>query len=731
MSTILVGRLEPKDIRPNKNGENRWIKGIVKPHVKCMGTLREIGQKKLPFTFVTGQVLPKDFAILMGELSEYPIPGTDIIWKTLEIKKLIPRDDDLLKHLGVNFEEAIRRVAAKDEAFLDDIGNLELKIQKKLTDLVGTKNRFAALMMNQFGLDAYDELKKNPWKMMHVIPYFGIEQADKVAAKLGIPLTDKRRFYEYFRLLLEQSVSDHRNTYLTEHEFEAFYWMHFSDQFTLEEFKKQATEHRKDAPVKKTALGYHPSEFYYAERASGDLVFRSLGIQIPETKREMAITKQLMENGDGFVPTKEQMHAITHAFHTPLHLLTGGPGTGKTTVLRMIVNKLMMLTGAGPHEEYAPFLLVAPTGKAAYRMYEQTGVPAKTIHSAFSIIPGYGCPNREEVAKRLSHVEYLIIDESSMLDTLLFGELCQILLSMSHIPFLLLVGDVDQLPPVGHGQVFKDLLLAFEKLAPERITRLTEVKRQTGDSHIPELAAFIRKGLFPDLEWFADKPDLFFVETDMDAFPKILTHGVLLPKKEELEHIQILTPYRNGSTPDTIFAVNRMVEPIYNPKKDRMEQSITAGNPAKTFRVGDKVINRTNRTQTVINGSLGEVVKIHQNSKDVFAWTMDVKFESGDLENFSYEDLKYLEPAYAITIHASQGSEYENVVMMLLRGAVSPDFLNQNLLYVGATRAQKRLVFLGSINTFKRAAATQGRPRKTAFSYWLDHPQAAPYYESE
>lgn len=220
---------------------------------------------------------------------------------------------------------------------------------------------------------------------------------------------------------------------------------------SFEDYKQLAAT--EGSPIVKTELGYHPLHFYEAEEASFEVITQSLATRIPQVEGEAQITEQVIL--DSAIPlTDQQKHAIRQAFHSPLHILTGGPGTGKTTTLNSILAKLMILTGSSPEQEQSPFLLIAPTGKAAYRMWEQTGIMAHTAHSAFGIVPGYGCISVRKTAKRLSHVQYLIIDESSMLDTQLFGDICRVLQAMDHLPFLLLVGDADQLAPVQHGQVF-------------------------------------------------------------------------------------------------------------------------------------------------------------------------------------------------------------------------------------------------------------------------------------
>lgn len=723
MAVITVGYLEVEQRKPQANGEEFWVRGTVHLHPSCRSLLRSIDQRKLPFTVITGKPIPKKSVILLGDFSEYQFPDSGRVWKTFEIEKWLEPESSAISNLSCSFSEAIEKIARNDKAFLKELGSMELRMKKKLTKLLGTRNKFADYLLEQFELDAYQELVENPWKMIHIIPYFTIAHADAVAKKVGLSLENPKRFRELFRHLLDQSLESQRNTYLTENEFLALYWMHFSDTMSFEDYKQLAAT--EGSPIVKTELGYHPLHFYEAEEASFEVITQSLATRIPQVEGEAQITEQVIL--DSAIPlTDQQKHAIRQAFHSPLHILTGGPGTGKTTTLNSILAKLMILTGSSPEQEQSPFLLIAPTGKAAYRMWEQTGIMAHTAHSAFGIVPGYGCISVRKTAKRLSHVQYLIIDESSMLDTQLFGDICRVLQAMDHLPFLLLVGDADQLAPVQHGQVFLDILHYLQEHAPEQVTALTEVKRQANGSHIPELAAFLRKGTFPPLAWFQDKSDIFFVPNTLPDFPKTLVSNVLLPKKSELDTIQIVTPYRNGTTADTITAINQQVEPIYNQTPQYEEDPLlgiitkapVATYPGKQFRVGDKVINRSNRSAQVVNGSIGIITRIQQPTSDDSDQSLLVNF-NGVEEFYAYEEFRELELAYAITIHASQGSEYPNVILPILRGQANPDFLNRNLLYVGVTRASKKLVLMGSHQVFCQIAATPMKLRKTALAYWL------------
>lgn len=711
---VIAGRFVPEQAKDNENG--RWIRGDIMPYGPCAVLLNDIGehgQRRLPFTIVTSHPLPKKPVVAVGSLSDYTLPDGRL-WYTLEIVEYYEKGDPALDEYGT-FNELADKIANKDAEVIQALGDRKTRIKEALKKIFGAGNNFADRMIEKFGTSAYDRLKANPWQMIHVIPYFGMKQADHAAEVLGIPLTDENRFREHFRSRIDLFFENRKDTYMSSADFYGLYLMDFSSEMEKDEFMKKTME-GDDPLVFKTDLGIHPAQFYYDEKASVNLIKRAGRIHIPKT-REIELAEEEARKELDFELTPEQEHGFRNAFRTPIHFITGGPGTGKTTLLSAILKKLRLLTHKDLNDPMSPVLLAAPTGKAAYRMWEQTHVTAHTLHSAFQIIPDYGCVDMERAAEALSHVRYLIIDESSMLDTHLFGETARIISKMDHVPFILLVGDINQLAPVGHGQVFKDLLEYAEAVCPECVTRLTVLKRQKGDSNIPELANdYIAEGKFPGVDWFKDKPDIKFVNVDAYTMIPTLEKAVLAPRKGDLDSVQLITPFRNGTMGDTVPAINILAQPYYNLDEGKF---ITINNPDRTFRIGSKVINKKNRTDTIINGSIGTVTEMNTTSRDLFEWSVTVTFESGDEMVYPYGDLKELDLAYAITVHASQGSEYEDVVLCIARGGSSPEFLNRNLVYTAVTRAVKRLILLGNIKVFAAAAATPAPVRKTALSEWL------------
>lgn len=711
---IIAGRLSPEQVKENENG--RWIRGNIMPYGPCAILLEDIGEKgqrRLPFTVTTAHPLPKKPVVAVGSLSEFILPDGRP-WYTLDISEYYEKDDPMLSEFGT-FNELTAKIAKKDGAVIQALGDRKTRVKEALQKVFGSGNSFADRMIDRFGVSAYEKLKANPWQMIHIIPYFTMKQADQAAEYFGIPLTDENRFREHFRSTVGEFFEDRKDTYMSGNDLYALYLMNFAEEMTKDEFREKTMGG--DEPLLfKTDLGIHPAQFYYDEKASVNLIKRAGRIMIPETD-EIVRAEELARQAIDFTLTEEQEHAFKYAFRMPIHFLKGGPGTGKTTTLAAILKKLAILTHKDLKDPNSPVLLVSPTAKAAYRMWEQTGIPAHTAHSAFRIIPDYGCVDMESAAEALSHIRYLIIDESSMLDTHLFGEMARIMAKMPRIPFILFVGDADQLAPVGHGQVFKDLLDYAEAVCPECVTTLTVLKRQKDGSNIPELASYLAKGRFPDKEWFKDKPDITFVDANVKTLTGILEKAVLAPKKGSLGSVQVITPFRNGEMGDTVPALNKLAQPYYNP--DPEGRSITVNNPDRTFWIGSRVINKKNRTEAIINGSLGTVISMNTEPKDLFEWSVSVRFDCGEVATYAYGDLRELDLAYAITVHASQGSEYENVVLCVTRGGANSEFLNRNLIYTAATRAVKRLILMGDPKAYAFAAATPAPVRKTALSEWL------------
>ena len=715
MDLIVLGKLMPKTIKPSKDHSSRWVQGDIRLARESLSVLSVLDQSRLTFTFNMSAPLPRHDVIILGNISEYQFPDTGKIWKTLNIDHVIDHDSPIYQLLDVTPSQARELIGKQDEAFLKALGGARLKIKQQIIDILGEKNKFADSMLELFGDRAYIELKENPWAMVLAVPYFTIAHGDKVAKYFGLDLDDPRRFQVLFRQIVDKEFATHGNTYMSENEFQAIYWKHFAQTMTLDEYNGILDD--VDPPVIRTDLGYHPTYLYNSEVRTYYYVQYNARITNNNPTPDDVIDQVLDESE--IVLTEEQEHALRYALDEQLHVVTGGPGTGKTTILKAILEKLKINYGGFPNNvDELPFMLVAPTGKAASRMWEQTGYPAKTIHAAFSILPDYGAIGPEKTAERLSRIRYIVIDEASMLNSTLFGDMVEVIEHMGHNPKILLLGDIDQLPPVQNGQVFKDILSYLSEQHPESVTRLTVVKRQGQDSHIPELASYIRNGTFPEPAWFKGKDDVVPIAATFDNLHQVLANVVIANHMEQLDNMQFLTPYRNGPNPDTIHAINKIASPLYNPIRPWNEQVVGYGTPQRQFRIGDRVVNRTNISSNIVNGSLGTITRINSSSKDLFEWTISVTFDSGDVKTYIYNDWKSLEPAYGITIHSSQGSEYDIVVIPIVRQG-NAKFLTRNLLYTAITRASKKIILVGPYQFFADVSKNEQTPRKTALSEWL------------
>ena len=383
----------------------------------------------------------------------------------------------------------------------------------------------------------------------------------------------------------------------------------------------------------------------------------------------------------------DQFHAVKSALHQKVMIITGGPGTGKTTIIQAILKIFSRLK--------MKILLAAPTGRAAKRMSEATGHEAKTIHRLleFSFQNGGFVKDDEN---RLN-CDLIIVDEASMVDTQLMFSLLKALPLSSRI---VLVGDVYQLPSVGAGNVLGDII----KSQTVTVVELKEIFRQKKTSHIIVNAHKINQGIIPELDSSEEKSDFYFrhreepddalqfvIELITDHIPRVFGF-------DPLNEIQILTPMRKGIVGTN--NLNSVLQNTLNPVQD----GIKRGN--RSFRVNDKVMQITNNyDKEVFNGDMGRIMRINGELQEVV-----ISFENREVV-YDFADLDEIILSYAISIHKAQGSEYSAVVIPILTQHYI--LLQRNLIYTAVTRAKKLVVIVGS----KKALALGVKNNKTQKRY--------------
>jgi exodeoxyribonuclease V alpha subunit len=406
------------------------------------------------------------------------------------------------------------------------------------------------------------------------------------------------------------------------------------------------------------------------------LEMRDLPLSRLRRAQNMAWTKffSALQSEDRVVLTAQQQAAVRAALTHKISILTGGPGTGKTTTLRAVIRALESIG--------AQYALASPTGRAAKRLSEATGRPAQTIHRLLGYTPEEGFMRGEHEPL---DVDMLIIDEASMLDQILIYNVMKALPPEAH---LLLVGDVDQLPSVGAGDVLRDLING--NIA--HVTRLEAIFRQSGDSQIIPNAHRINQGEMPQLDNASSDFFMFYAETP-EAAADLVVEIVQkrIPSKfgfDPMTEIQVLSPMYRGAV--GIQMLNERLQAALNPQRNRAEKKL--GNTV--YRVGDKVLQtRNNYDKEVFNGDIGIIQAI-----DFTAQKLRVAFDDRVVE-YDWDEAGDLLHAYAVSVHRSQGSEYPAVVMPIMPQHYM--LLQRNLLYTAVTRARHLVVLVG----MKRAVA--------------------------
>lgn len=539
-----------------------------------------------------------------------------------------------------------------------DIKNVMLFLQG-----YGVSTAYAAKIYRQYGKESIDTVKTNPYKLADDIWGIGFKTADTIASKMGYEKNDLRRLKSGVTYTLSH-MAEEGNVYAEE-----------------EQLVKSAIEllDADEAPVRQAISEMLQSEdliadaeaiymppFYYAEVGTAnrlnkllDCVEGNLFNIIPDIS---VISKQT-----GVEYDEVQAEAIREAASSKVMVLTGGPGTGKTTTTQGIIAALKAMG--------LRILLAAPTGRAAKRMSEATGMEAKTIHRLLEYNPKDGYKRNDD---NPLEGDALIVDECSMIDLLLMNNL------MKAIPAgmrLVLVGDIDQLPSVGAGNVLRDII--DSKRIP--VIRLTRIFRQAQESRIVMSAHAINKGVFPDTS-NGKNTDFFFIQQEdpeqaVDTIVKLVKERLPNAYKRPTSDIQVLTPMQRGVV--GAANLNMALQTVLNPGQVSLNRS------GYSFRQGDRVMQlRNNYDKEVFNGDLGYIERVDMEDRTLF-----VCFDGRTVE-YDVSELDELTLAYATTIHKSQGSEYPIVVMPVLMTHYV--MLQRNLIYTGITRAKKICVLVGT-----------------------------------
>ena len=660
-----------------------------------------------------------------GDYTDHPTYGTQ--FKVVSFEEKAPEDEEAIeRYLGSGaikgiglamaarivrrFKEDTFRIIEEEPERLAEIKGISERKAMEIASQVNEKRdlRQAMIFLQQFGItmnlavkiynrygqEVYGILKENPYRLADDIEGVGFRTADDIAAKAGIRTdSDFRVRSGILYTLLQASGEGH--TYLPKEELTAkTVELLGVDAPVIEKNYMDLAMERKivmKQTLERTEI--YASSFYYME-ANTATMLRQLNISYDVADAEIEHRIHKIEKQTGMQLDEHQVSAVKEAVRNGLLVITGGPGTGKTTTINTIIRYFEM--------EGMDIFLAAPTGRAAKRMSETTGFQARTIHRMLELNGGVeGSAGFERNESNPLETDVVIIDEMSMVDITLMNSLLKAVAAGTR---LILVGDINQLPSVGPGSVLKDII----ESGACNVVMLTKIFRQASTSDIIVNAHKINRGEEVSLD--NKSMDFFFLKRyEADIIINVVLQLVKqkLPKFVDATpyDMQVLTPMRKGLL--GVERLNGILQQYLNPP-DRSKREKEHGD--MIFREGDKVMQTKNNYQLeweistkfgltvdkgmgIFNGDMGIIKEIND-----FAETMTVEFDEGRKVEYSFKLLDELELAYAITIHKSQGSEYPAVVIPLLNG---PSMLmNRNLLYTAVTRARKCVTLVGNEKTF-------------------------------
>uniref|UniRef100_UPI004056AE64 SF1B family DNA helicase RecD2 n=1 Tax=Agathobacter sp. TaxID=2021311 RepID=UPI004056AE64 len=707
----ITGYIEHIIYRNSENGYTVLVLICEEEEVTCVGYFSDITE---------GENIEAT-----GEYTEHPTYGSQ--FKISSFEEKAPQDElaierylgsGAIKGIGValaarivrRFKKDTFRIIEEEPERLAEVKGISENKAREIAEQVNSKKdlRQAMIFLQQYGITTnlavkiyktygnkiYGVLNENPYQMAEDIDGVGFKTADEIAAKAGIRTDSDFRIRSGILYALSQA-SGEGHTFLPQEE------LTLRTARLLEIEGKHIEKHYMNLAMDKKLVmrkcqgqtQIYATAFFYMEANTASML-KQLDVSYDVSEEEMNQRIQSIEKETQMTLDEQQLCAVKEAVRNGLLIITGGPGTGKTTTINTIIRYF--------EEEGMDIFLAAPTGRAAKRMSETTGFEARTIHRMLEVNGGAeGSGGFEKNEKNPLETDVIIIDEMSMVDISLIYALLKAVLAGTR---LILVGDVNQLPSVGPGAVLKDIIDSNQF----HTVKLNKIFRQASTSDIIVNAHKINNGEEVVLD--NKSMDFFFLKRyEADKVIQVTLQLIKqkLPKYVDATEydIQVLTPMRKGLL--GVERLNPILQMYLNPQASSKREKEHNG---RLFREGDKVMQVKNNYQLeweikskyglcidkgagVFNGDMGIIEEIN-----TFAETMTISFDEGRIVEYPFKLLEELEHAYAITIHKSQGSEYPAVVMPLLSGPRM--LMNRNLLYTAVTRAKKCVTIVGDDGAF-------------------------------
>ncbi len=720
---VINGYVDHIIFRNNDNGYTVMVMICDEEELTCVGAFSDIAE---------GECIEAK-----GEYTDHPTYGRQFAVKSFEEKA--PQDalaierylgSGAIKGIGIalaarivrRFKEDTFRIIEEEPERLAEVKGISQRKAMEIADQVNEKRdlRQAMIFLQQYGIsttlavkiyntygqEVYSILKENPYRMADDVDGVGFRTADEIASRVGIRTDSDFRIRSGIQYALLQA-SNEGNTYLPMPELtqRASALLEIEPEYIEKHYMNLAMDRKIIMRQVDDVTQIYASAFFYME-ANAATMLKNLDASFDVPDIEIEARLRQIEKQTKMDLDEHQVEAVKEAVRNGVLVITGGPGTGKTTTINTIIKYF--------ESEGMDIFLAAPTGRAAKRMSETTGFEARTIHRMLELNGGVeGNAGFERNEQNPLETDVIIIDEMSMVDISLMYSLLKAIVAGTR---LILVGDVNQLPSVGPGNVLKDIIDS----GLFHTVMLTKIFRQASTSDIIVNAHKINRGEPVELD--NKSMDFFFLKRyDADKIINVTLQLILqkLPKfvGASMMDIQVLTPMRKGLL--GVERLNTVLQMYLNPPDKRKKEK---EHGTTLFREGDKVMQIKNNYQLeweirskyglcidkgtgVFNGDTGIIEEIND-----FAETVTVCFDEGRMVEYPYKLLEELEHAYAVTIHKSQGSEYPAVVIPLLSGPRM--LMNRNLLYTAVTRAKKCVTIVGNDTTFEQMIANNSQLKR-------------------